>query len=299
MTFDEIISPFPVFVSVIGEKWLHQNPWLDADYISSRLEHFERLERDLKSLDTHVGPSKLKATYRALVRDKNSFWPIVHEIHGISLVSKVSSHVELKIPLGGLSNRDFDARAKVLGVSINMECTTRKDEFPFNLPPVETGPNHIPVYSGSRSTVDPHDARGSGITSAPQDDPLHVETPEATVARQILTVELSQLPETGVNLILFGQISGSRENLETALFGPIAVDFALNPKVRTVESTAIRLPHGAYDTGINGEPFRRLSGVLWFKLFSIRGPEYNLYLNPCAISPIPEGIAAQLKALFT
>src|SRR5688572_1011766 len=140
MTFGEIISRFPNFVSVVGEKWLHQNAWCREDYISSRGDHYEQLEIDLKRIDALVERQSLRKTYRSLLRDQNSFWNILHEIHGIALVAKVSSSLELKIPLGGSSKRDFDARANILGASINIECTTRQDEFPFNFPPTRVGP---------------------------------------------------------------------------------------------------------------------------------------------------------------
>jgi len=296
MTIDEIISRFAVFASVVGEKWLRQNAWCREAYISSRGIHYEQLEMDLKRIEVLVGRQSLSKTYRSLLRDQNSFWNILHEIHGISLVGKVSSTLELKVPLGESSNKDFDARANILGTSVNMECTTRKDEFPFNFPPTK-GPNtNVPVYSGSRAILDPHDARKLGIASESENrNRLHIATPESTVVRQILTEELSQLPQTGINLILFGQISGSHEDLETALFGPIVVDFVTNSKA--VESTTIQLPHGAYDAGANGDPFRPLSGVLWFKLFSITGPKYKLYPNPNATSPLPHEVIASLESV--
>jgi len=261
------------------------------------IAHYEQLEIDLKPIEALVGRQSLSKTYRSLLRDQNSFWNILHEIHGISLVGKLSSALELTVSLGGSSNKDFDARANILGTSVNMECTTRKDEFPFNLPPTKAPNTNIPVYSGSRAILDPHDARKLGIAYESENrNRSHIAVPEATVVRQILIEELSQLSQTGINLILVGQISGSHEDLETALFGPIVVDFVANSKME-VESTTTQLPHGAYDAGVNGDPFRSISGVLWFKLFSITGPKYKLYPNPNASSPLPREVIACLESV--
>jgi hypothetical protein len=295
MTVDEIISRFGVFASVVGEKWLRQSAWCDTDYISSRIDHYKRLEMDLKRIDAFVGRQSLTKAYRSLLHDQNSFWNILHEIHGIALVAKGASSLELKIPLGGTGNRDFDARANILGASINIECTTRQDEFPFNFQPTEVGPKKIRVYSGSRATVDPHDL-GIAYESHEQN---HVATPEATVVRQILSEELSQLPKTGINLVILGQRAGNREDLETALFGPVAVDFWSVAETKEVESAVVQLPHGAYDAGANGESFRGLSGVLWFKLFNMTGPQYALYPNPNATNPLPQEVAARLESVIS
>jgi len=292
MTFDEIAFSFPLVVFVVGEKWLRKNDWCDEEYISTRLEHYKRLENDLKSLEAHVRLPKLKSTYNALLRDKNSFWNILYEIHGIALVSKVASRLELKIPLGGVGNKDFDARVNISGTSVNIECTTRRDEFPFYFSPMIVGPNKIPVYSGTRATVDPHD---TGVADYAQET-NHIAIPEATVIRQALLDKLSQLPAPGINLILLGQRAGSRGDLETALFGPVSVDFWCAAETREVESAVVQLPHGAYDTGANGNPFRQLSGVLWFGLFSVSGPEYKLYPNPNATSPLSQDVVAKLES---
>ncbi len=42
--------------------------------------------------------------------------------------------------------------------------------------------------------------------------------PESTVVRQLLESALAQLPNDGVNIVLFGQVAGDREHLERALF---------------------------------------------------------------------------------
>jgi hypothetical protein len=215
------------------------------------------------------------------------------------LVGRVSSSLKLKVPLGGTSKKDFDAKVCILGMSVNIECTTRKDEFPYNLPPIKVGENAIPVYSGSRATLDPHDARQSGIPSESRNrDLFHNPVPESTVLRQSLSTKLSQLPEAGINLIVLDQISGTRDSLEIAPFGPTVVGFLKLPGTRELKSTAYLFPYRAYDPGPNGEPFRQLSAVLWFTLFGIGAPEYKLYQNPNATSPLPTEVAASLESVI-
>jgi hypothetical protein len=91
MTFDKVIIAFPTFVSIIGEKWLRENPWCNEEYVSTRLKHFEQLEADLRNLKARIRLQELRAVYRLLLRDENFFWEILHEIHGIALVGRVSS----------------------------------------------------------------------------------------------------------------------------------------------------------------------------------------------------------------
>jgi hypothetical protein len=298
MTLDEIISRFPSFVSVVGEKWGRQNKWCQ-DYISSGLDHFKRLESDLKKIEGLVEQQSLRKTFVKHLRDQKSFTTTLYEIHGISLVSQIASSLELKVPLGGSSGNNFDARACVLGISVNIECKSRDDKFPFNFAPVPTGPENIPVYSGSRATLDPHDAEQLGLAPEPERrNGSHIPIPESTEVRRILLKGLSQLPETGINLIVFGHLRGSRDDLERALYGPPVVDFATSLEISAVKSSVVQLPHGAYDAGANGEPFRGLSGVLWFKLLSGPGPEYKLYPNPNATSPLPQNVITGLESVI-
>ena len=292
MTFDELVSILPNFVFVVGDEWFRANSWCNEDYVSSRVDSFQQLDTDLSVIQRQVDLQKLKKNYQALLRDKNSFWTTLHEIHGISLISEISATLTLKVPTGDASQRDFDAQACVNGILVNIECKTRTDNFPFNLPPKRLELGTHPVYSGSRATFDPHDLEQS---SSGNSDPLHIPIPEATEVRRILSDALSQLPSNGVNLVILGQINGDKGSLETALYGPVAVTFWQDHSTRELKSDEIRLPHGAYDPGPNGEAFRQLSAVLWFNLSSAFGPEYRLYPNPNSPRPLPDQVFITLK----
>jgi hypothetical protein len=164
MLVDEIILAFPLMTSVVGEKWLRQNPWLE-EFISLRLEWYEQLERNLRSLDSRVGLQSLRKCYRSMLRDKKSIWTTLYEINGISLVGEASTNVEIHVPRSVSSGTNFDAKACINGTELNIECKTRKDDFPFNMPTVLEGPERIPIHSGSRSTLDPHDAAELGLVT--------------------------------------------------------------------------------------------------------------------------------------
>jgi hypothetical protein len=196
--------------------------------------------------------------------------------------------------------KNFDVRANVRGCPINAECKTRKDDFPFNLPPTLEGPKKIPLYSGSRATLDPHDAAELGMGSGPlPSDPLFRPIPESTEIRRILLDGLSQLPEQGCNLLLFGQLNGTQDDLDAALLGAEVATFRADIKTKTTTCRWSRLPTGAFGTGPEGEPFRQLSGVLWFKLGSFSGRDYALYPNPGAIAPLPKQVSEALETAVT
>lgn len=71
MLLDEIFLSFPLMTSVVGEKWLRHNAWCE-EYISSRLDCYEQLERDLRRLDSKVGLQFLRKCYQSLLRDRKS-----------------------------------------------------------------------------------------------------------------------------------------------------------------------------------------------------------------------------------
>ena len=126
------------------------------------------------------------------------------------------------------------------------------------------------------------------------------ETPESTTVRQIIADAQSQLPDSGINLILFGHIEGDREQLERALFGAKVLTIYKDIEKRKIVSTEWNLtPTGAFDTGQAGEPFRSISAVLWFRLFkagTVFGRTYKLYLNPKATSQLPASLVSRLEA---
>jgi hypothetical protein len=104
---------------------------------------------------------------------------------------------------------------------------------------------------------------------------------------------LAQLPASGCNLILLGEL-GFSANIDEALFGTELFCFHKEAATRQHLPYWTRAPTGAFCSGPAGEPFRQLSGILWFKLFSAFGSEYKLYVNPNATFPIPDAVVTAL-----
>ena len=154
MLVDEIILAFPLLTSVVGEKWLRQNLWYE-EFISLRLEWYEQLERNLRSLDSRIGLQSLRKCYGSMLRDRKSILTTLYEINGVSLVGLASTSLEIHVRRDDSSSRNFDAKACIKGTELNIECKTRKDDFPFKMPTILEGPERIPIHSGSRSTLDP------------------------------------------------------------------------------------------------------------------------------------------------
>ena len=216
----------------------------------------------------------------------------LYEINGVSLVGQAATSLEIHVRRDDSSSRNFDAKACIKGTELNIECKTRKDDFPFKMPTMLEGPERISIHSGSRSTLDPHDAADLGLGfDYPENDLSFKTTPISTEARQIMSKGLAQLPTSGCNLILFGELGFSTDPGET-LFGTELLSFHKEAATSRYLTYWTRAPTGAFCYGPSGEPFRQLSGILWFKLFSAFG--YKLYLNPNAISPLPDDVVTAL-----
>ena len=300
MKLDEISLRFPSLTRTLGKTWLTQNHNWVEDYISTRSELYDLLEVDLRRLGQLLGLHSLTRCYRDLLRDRETIWTTFHEIHGVSLLGEISTSLELKVPRGDSSKKDFDARACIEGTIVNAECKTRKNEFPFNVPRTVEGPERIPVHSGSRATLDPHDAADFGIPfEFRENDVSYKPIPESTEVRRTLSSGLDQLPNSGCNLILFGQFTGSCSDLEDAIFGSPMVYFQTNAITMRSECFRTRVQTGAFCSGPVGEPFRQLSAVLWFRLLSVFGPEYRLFLNPTARCPLPDDTVVSLEAVIS
>ena len=303
MTIEEIIGRFPNLGSVVDETWMRREAVPVEALINPRLPWFDQLEKDLSLLETRVGHQKLIACYRAPLRDRPQIQKAIFEIHGAALLASIATEVALHVPRLGGSAKNFDVGVEILGSKINVEAKTRKDEFPFNFPGKSRGAAGTMEHFGVRATVDPHDAAELGIATTQQHPGGDfVPTPESTVIRQILQDGLSQLPEQGCKLILFGHIDGDRNNLERALFGEEIMHLYRNHGTGEVKSKWDLTPTGAFGGGQEGDPFRSLSGVLWIRLWkhgSEIGHAYKLYPNPNALSPfaskLTEAIETQMK----
>lgn len=304
MKIKEIITWIPNFAALIGEEWLRRKRDSAEEFISDRLPWYEQLDRDIGILTGHLNIGKLVSCYRDSLRNQPQIQKTIFEIHGAALLASVATKIDLHIPLGDGSGRNYDIGAEIGGYPVNAESKTRKDQFPFNLPPEPDSTSEIPVYGGFREIMDPHNAADLGIECRKPVDGFHyIANPESTVIRQILLDGLGQLPTTGNNFIIFGHIEGDRHNLEDALYGAEFVERQANRETKKVTFSLKRGSTGAFDKGPAGEPFRGVNGVLWVRLMpfapdgDVLGRAYKLYLNPCS-TPLPNEVTESLNMVI-
>lgn len=305
ITTEEMIRRLPKLATIMDERWLRENrDWFEAETMP-RAVWYEQLEQDLTLLSGRVPLSVLIGCYRDPLRSRVQFLHTLYEIHGAALFAASATRLELHVPRGDGSARNFDLRAEIRGHPVNVESKTRKDEFPFNLPPDPGEPTGTTSRWGGRETVDPHDAAELGFAAGPRTPDLHhIATPESTVIRQLLLDGLLQLPERGHNFILFGHLAGDRAQLERALRGMEVAEFVRNLETKEVTSHWVLLPLGAFSGSEKGEPFRPLSAVLWMRLWEPLfesgglGRAYKLYRNRNAQVPLPDNVIEVLEAVM-
>jgi hypothetical protein len=294
LVIEKIKTTLPMLVEVMSEAWLRRNNCWIKTFIMPRLPWFEQLENDLVILDEHVGLNSLISCYRNSLRNQSQIQKTIFEIHGAAFMATAATDINLHVPRGDGSGRNFDFLVKIEGHSIHVESKTRKDEFPFNLPAEPDDLTGIKIYGGVRETLDRHDAENFGLELTPHTPTLPYQaTPESTVIRQCLLEGLGQLPELGCNVIIFGHIEGDRYDLEEALWGTTVVDSFRNLRTKKSNFVSRRRPTGAFSSGAAGEPFKSLSGVLWIRLYrqdNSLGHAYKLYQNPNAILQIPNTV---------
>jgi hypothetical protein len=294
VNFDESLANIPVLAQVVGAQWIARaSRWFSGAEDMPHPVWYEQAELDLAVLAQKVPLQKLVSCYRAMLRDRNALIDAIYEIHGAAFLAGIAGGIDLHVPRSHGVKVNYDVRAEIDGVAVHADCKARRDDFPFkhHLKDPEGG------FFGSRATLDRNDPDALGLTqgAAPRERNYAI-TPESTVVRQVLADALTQLPDAGVNLVLFGQVYGSREHLERALFRGAPVAEVLTDRVtkeyagtqwRQVGSTVFADPS-----------FARLSGVLWMRLTHLEGPllhHYNLYVNPNATMPIPSAVVEALE----
>ncbi|GEM_PF-5945735 len=302
MALEEIISRLPKLAALMGDAWLRKRRCWAETFITPRLPWYEQLERDLAILEAHVNFQKLIACYRVSLRDKRQVQKTMYEVHGATLLANAATRVDLHVLPRPGSKSNFDVWAEIRGYPVNAESKTRKDEFPFNLPSESKDSTGITSYMGCRPTLDPHDAVDLGLDFKSQAADSHyidIDTPESTVIRQLLLDGLSQLPDQGCNVIIFGHIEGHRIDFEEALWGTELVRYRCSRVTEKATPVPLRAPTGAYSRGEAGVSFQSLSGVLWVSMWrdgDVLGRAYKLYLNPNARLPLPSDVIEALDS---
>jgi hypothetical protein len=291
MLIEEAIASFPALARVVGAAWMRDNPEWFAGSDRPWPVWYRQIDEDLAGLTAKIPEAKLISCYRPMLRDRDGFISAVYEIHGAAVLAAASEHVELHVPRGSETKVNFDVLAIIDGVRVHADCKARRDDFPTKpqFKDSEFG------YSATRAVLDPHDAVALGLDAGS----AQVPTPESTVIRGLLEEALRQLPEQGINMVLFGQVVGDREHLERALLrGATVVDFIVDTATKKFIGTEAR----QVGSVVFGDPkFERLSAVVWLRITQLFGPmqyHYSLYLNPAAAVPMPPAVVATLKREF-
>jgi hypothetical protein len=291
---NESLPKISLLAQIVGAEWMrHESWWFSGVEDMPHPVWYEQAELDLTALADKVPIQKLASCYRPMLRDRHNFIDAVYEIHGAALLAGIGQRVDLHVPRGPNEKVNYDVRVEIDGVPVQADCKAGRDEFPFkpHLEDPEGG------YSGSRASLDPNDPAALGLTRGMRPDGMkHLATPESTVVRQLLESALTQLPDAGVNMVLFGQVDASGGLLERALLKGAPVAESLTNRV-TKKLLGTRWRQGG--TTVFGDArFARLSGVLWMRLLHLGGrlrPYYNLYVNPNAEVPMPPAVIVALN----
>ena len=127
MNTDEAIAAFPVLATVVGADWMRTHPgWFEGRHMPLPV-WFAQLNSDLGILSAQ-GVSV--QGYGAMLRDEPGFLTALLEIHGASLLARVSTQLSLHVPRSPGDATNFDVLATIAGSRIAAECKTRADGSP-------------------------------------------------------------------------------------------------------------------------------------------------------------------------
>ncbi|MGH7908585.1 MAG: hypothetical protein ACRENW_01900 [Thermodesulfobacteriota bacterium] len=221
----------------------------------------EILEDSIKILSAKIGESKLRAI-RDKLQDPYNMWQGLHEVYVASHLCEISQDIELEVPNPDRPLNNFDIKANLYGIEINIEVTTRTDDCP----PMD-GNTH------SRATVLPAFA---GSVQSSTANIQHNSVPESEdLRRRLLDKAMRQLPKNGINIIALGYkgIANKNFHITSALYGDPKCEFdkSLSPEERTLFEN--RVENGL----ILEEGFKHISAVM---LISPHNNDGTLYINP-------------------
>ena len=215
-------------------------------------------------------------------------WQELHELYVAGRLCKISQDIELEVPNPDRPQNNFDIKANINGTEINIEVTTRTDDFPF-----DKGFLHKVGNIGSarsRATVSPAFANNDRVSST---NIQHDSIPESEdLRRRLLDKATRQLPKNGINIIALGYrgITNKDFHITSALYG----DQQIYVNKRNLESPPIigRVENGLY---YYEEGFKHISAVM---LIFPHNNDGKLYLNPNLAKGLPLSVQESLVEIF-
>jgi hypothetical protein len=269
---DESPPKTSLLAQIMGAEWIRQESmWASGAGDKPHPVWYEQADMDLTALADKVPIRKLASCYRSMLRDRSGFIDAVYAIHGAAFLAGIGQRVDLHVPRGPHEKVSNDVRVEIDDVSVQANFKARRDDF--RLEPHRKDPEARD--SGGCASLDPNDP--------------------AALVRQLLESALTELPDTGVNMVFFAQIDGIRAHLERALFKRVSVAEFLTTRI-TKKLLGTRWRQAG--TVFGDARFARLGGILWMRLLHLGGPlrpYYNLYVNPNAAVPMPPALIAALR----
>jgi hypothetical protein len=193
-------------------------------------EFWHQLEQDITAVLILVPLDTLRSCYAKSLMNEPEVGGVFYEVHGAALLLRAgATALDLHVPRAPGEKPNFDIRAWFGTVAINSDSKVRSDNFLFRQADDSSPVPGVPTFSATSETIDRHDAEKLGI-AGPRKTPIkgarHRDTPESTSVRQILAATLAkQLPPSGINLVLLGQVGGDETSIEDALLGQDRLTF--------------------------------------------------------------------------
>lgn len=245
----------------------------------------QRAEKELDTLEESIGilfrKFKDKGQLNNLankIRNPNEMWQGMHEIYVAGKLCLISSGIEFEVKNPDRPQNNFDILANIEGYDVNIEVTTRQDDFP----PMD-GKLHI------RATVPP--AFSDNYDHKYDKDKIsYDEIPESEdLRRRLLDKAIKQLPRGMINVIVlgYGGISDKELHITSALYGD--PQFLLNKGKHSKEE---KVPNGLFHEG----NFAHISAVIYIS------PHYGygaIYKSTYASKKLPLAVEQKLKEAFS
>jgi hypothetical protein len=293
-TTDKSLPKVSLLAQIMGAEWMRQESRrVSGAWDMPHPVWYQQAEMDLTALAGKVPIPKLASCFGSMPRDRSGFIDAVYTMHGAAFLARIGQHVDLQVLRGPNEQASYSVRVEIDGVSVQADFKARRDEF--RIEPHRKEPEGRD--SGSYASFDPDDRAALGLTQGmPPDGMKHPATRESTAVRQLLESALTELPDTGVNIVVLAQIDGIRAYLERALFKRVSVaEFLSNRVAKKLLGTRWRQ---VGTPAFRDARFARLGGVLWIRLLHLGGPlrpDYRLYVNPNAAVPMPRALIATLN----
>lgn len=170
----------------------------------------QMLDKNIENIKQKIQDTKFRSI-KQKIKDPNNIIQAIYEIYATNILSNIAIGIDIEVANPDRPQNNFDIQANIDNELLNIEVTTRRDQFPYETDGVASRSTISRAFQDHRES---NTNNNINYDSIPESDDLR---------RKLLDKAVRQLPKNGINIMAVGYIQGASPEyyVDCALNGDI------------------------------------------------------------------------------